>query len=156
MTARLLGCAVALLLGAGTARAQDEPVGFEGGLEAMLATARSTLFAGGPAVAWRPGERVRVGLAVLPGVGDGDAVMRGELTLHFMLSPARRHGVGVYGIGGLAGVAGDGNAGYLMLGAGMESSPGGASGWQLEAGVGGGFRLALGWRRRWVSLGPRS
>jgi hypothetical protein len=38
--------------------------------------------------------------------------------------------------------------GYMVLGLGVESSPGARSGWALEAGIGGGFRIALGYRWR--------
>jgi hypothetical protein len=36
-----------------------------------------------------------------------------------------------------------------VLAAGIEGRPGAASGWFLEAGVGGGARLSAGYRWRW-------
>jgi hypothetical protein len=35
-----------------------------------------------------------------------------------------------------------------VLGLGLEHAPGAASGWSIEAGVGGGARLSVGWRVR--------
>jgi hypothetical protein len=46
-------------------------------------------------------------------------------------------------------VGGPVERGYLVLTLGLEASPGGRTGWFLEAGVGGGARIAAGWRRRW-------
>jgi hypothetical protein len=54
-------------------------------------------------------------------------------------------------LAGIAGAAGRTDAGYLLLGLGVEAAPGGRHGWWLEAGAGGGVRIALGWR--WRSLG---
>jgi len=41
--------------------------------------------------------------------------------------------------------------GYLVLTIGLEERPRSSSGWALEAGIGGGVRLGLGYRWRWFS-----
>jgi hypothetical protein len=79
--------------------------------------------------------------------------MRGELLGHFLLSPGKRSGPGFYFAGGLAGVTGEVTRGYLVLTMGLEDRPGAGSGWAVEAGIGGGFRVGLGYRWR---LGSRS
>jgi hypothetical protein len=56
----------------------------------------------------------------------------------------------MYGLGGVAGQVGRGSQGYVVLGLGLERAPGGRSGWALEAGVGGGVRVTVGWRWRWL------
>ncbi|HSB55661.1 MAG TPA: hypothetical protein VLD58_14975, partial [Gemmatimonadales bacterium] len=82
---------------------------------------------------------------------------RGELLAQFLLSPGRTRGAGLYGLGGVAGQAGRRDRGFLVLGLGLEGAPGGASGWFAEAGVGGGARVAAGWRWRWrTGNGSRS
>ena len=98
----------------------------------------------------RTSRRTRVSVGLGAGVSDGRAAWRGELLVHFLLNPTRRRGVGVYGAGGIAAVGGPVDQGYLVLTLGLETRPGGRSGWFVEAGVGGGVRLAAGVRwRRW-------
>ncbi|MBA3893587.1 MAG: hypothetical protein H0X69_07810, partial [Gemmatimonadales bacterium] len=58
-------------------------------------------------------------------------------------------GPGVYVAGGVGAVGGPADRGYLVLALGIENRPGGPSGWFAEAGVGGGARLAGGYRWRW-------
>ena len=82
-------------------------------------------------------------MAVGAGVSDDRAAWRGELLAHFLLSPARRQGAGVYGAGGVAVVGGPVEQGYLVLTLGLEARPAARVGWFVEAGVGGG----AGWRR---------
>jgi len=103
---------------------------------------------------WRPSARMRVTAFAGPGLGsdlETDALVgRGELAVHFLASPYSR-GIGFYGGGGVAGVVGGGvDQGYVLLTLGVEHRPGGRGGWWIEAGIGGGPRLAAGWRwRRW-------
>jgi hypothetical protein len=56
--------------------------------------------------------------------------------------------MGAYAGGGVAGIAGPDDRGYLVLLLGIEAGPGARGGWALEAGVGGGLRLAAGYRWR--------
>jgi len=77
----------------------------------------------------------------------------GELLVHFLLNPTRRTGAGVYGAGGVAVVGGPVDQGYVVVTLGVESRPGAPSGWFVEAGVGGGARLAMGYRWRRLPAG---
>jgi hypothetical protein len=103
---------------------------------------------GGVYGAIRTSNRTRVSAALAAGVCDGDAAFRGELLAHFLLNPTRRTGAGVYGAGGIAVAEGPVDQGYVVVTLGVEGRPGGRSGWFVEAGVGGGARLAVGYRWR--------
>jgi len=129
--------------------AAQHPV--EYGIHAVATFATPDLFAGGGYAAVRSGERARLALTLAAGMADGDVAFRGELLGHFLLSPRATHGVGFYALGGaaVADVESTGDTqGYMVLGLGVESSPGSPSGWALEAGIGGGFRIAAGYRWR--------
>ncbi len=97
----------------------------------------------------RAGGNARVAANLVGVVQDGQAVGRAELLAQFILSPRQLRGVSPYGFGGVAGETGRGTRGYLVLGVGLESAPAARSGWAIEAGAGGGARLAAGWRWRW-------
>jgi hypothetical protein len=56
--------------------------------------------------------------------------------------------VGAYAATGIAGVTGAKEEGYMVLTLGLESRPGRRSGWFVEGGVGGGVRVAAGYRWR--------
>ena len=142
----LAGLGILLLVAASPARAQH---GWELGVQAIGTFADFDFAGGGLWGGWRPGGGTRIGVSVLPGAIDGEFTGRGELTAQFLLSPASPRG-GPYAGGGLAGLAGAKDEGYLLLLLGYESKPGGASGWVIEAGIGGGVRLLLGFRWRWL------
>lgn len=108
---------------------------------------------GGAYGALRTSLRTRVSLAAGLGAAEGATRFRGELLLHFLLSPTLRTGVAPYAAGGVAVVGRPADDGYLVLTLGLESRPGAPSGWFVEAGVGGGARLAAGFRRRWLPPG---
>jgi hypothetical protein len=118
------------------------------GVQAMGTFSDPPLAAAGGYGALRTSGRTRVSAAIGAGVADGELALRGELLGHFLLSPGERKQPGFYVAGGIAGVEGAGGRGYLVLTLGIEDHPGGPSGWALELGVGGGFRLALGYRWR--------
>jgi hypothetical protein len=120
------------------------------GFEVTTTASDPALLIGGLYAARRTSLRTRVSLAAGAGIGGGDAAWRGELLAHFLLNPDRQQGAGVYGAGGLAVVGGPVDQGYLVLTLGLEARPGGQSGWFVEGGVGGGARLAAGyrWRKR--------
>jgi len=107
---------------------------------------------GGVYGAVRTSLRSRISLAAGAGVSSGQATFRGEALAHFLLNPTRRRGLGFYGAGGLAVVQGVVDQGYLVVTLGVENRPGGRSGWFVEAGVGGGARLAVGLRHRWFPV----
>jgi hypothetical protein len=100
----------------------------------------------------RTSVRTRVSATAGVGVSDGDAAFRGEVLGHFLLSPNQRNGPGFYFAGGVAMVEGPVDQGYLVLTVGLEDRPGAGSGWAVEAGVGGGARVLLGYR--WRRLRP--
>jgi hypothetical protein len=100
----------------------------------------------------RTSRRSRLSAGLAGGASDGRAAWRGELLAHFLLNPARGRGAGVYGAGGIAVAGGPVNQGYVVATLGIEGRPGAPSGWFAEAGIGGGARLALGYR--WRRLPP--
>lgn len=118
------------------------------GVHALVTTADPALAAGGVYGAVRPSRRLRIAVTAGAGTADGDAAARGELLGHFLLDPAGRSGAGVYAGGGIAGVTGPVDEGYLVLLFGLEARPGAASGWAVELGLGGGVRIAAGYRWR--------
>jgi hypothetical protein len=119
------------------------------GTQALVTTANPALVTGALYAAVRPSLRFRLAATLAAGVSDGRAAGRGELLAHFLLSPTAVGRPGVYAGGGIAGVVGAVDQGYVVAVVGMEGAPGGRSGWVLEAGVGGGARFSAGWRWRW-------
>lgn len=103
----------------------------------------------------RASARTRLSASAGAGASAGDLVFRGEVLGHFLLSPARSEGPGFYFAGGVAAMAGPVNRGYLVLTAGLEDRPGAGAGWAAEVGVGGGVRVALGYRWRWLQPAAR-
>ena len=149
--AAALALALAAALLAGTRPVEAQQVTELGVLG--IATASDPALAGaGVYAAVRTSLRTRVSAAATVGASAGAAAFRGELVGHFLLNPTRRSGVGAYGAGGLAVVAGPVDQGYLVLALGLEARPGAPSGWFVVGGVGGGARLAVGWR--WRRLPP--
>ncbi|MGH7657940.1 MAG: hypothetical protein ACREL6_06870, partial [Gemmatimonadales bacterium] len=97
---------------------------------------------------WLRSGHSRFGASVMPGFRDDSFALRGELVAHFILSPGNRT-LTPYGGGGIAGITGDGDSdGYLMLVLGVELQPRARSGWAMEVGLGGGFRVGAVWRWR--------
>ncbi len=112
------------------------------------AAARRFVGAGG-GVGLRTSGRLRASAAVSVGDAEGRLAIRPEAVVTFLLNPYKAGGVTPYAGGGLAAVfASGGGAEYLILVIGMETNPGRASGFFAEGGVGGGVRLAAGWRVR--------
>ncbi len=149
LTTRVLTWVLLALGCLATVAGAQEPRGLEAGLELTTALARPVFAGGGVSLGIRPGGGTRIVLAVIPGVERHRLAGRAELLGHLMLSPARIQGIGFYGLGGIAGQIGRRDAGWLVLGLGMERAPGLGSGWHVEAGIGGGVRLSVGWRWRW-------
>ncbi len=136
------------------ARAQSLPTR-ELGVEGLLAASEPAFGGGGIYVALRPSPRMRLAATASAGALRGAAAFRGELLGHFLLAPVARRGTGLYLGGGAAIVAAGVTRGYLVALVGLEARPAARSGWFIEAGVGGGARLAAGWRVRWVGRGRR-
>lgn len=118
------------------------------GLQAIGTASNPVLVAGALYAAIRTSTRTRLSAAAGPGVSSGKAAFRGELLGHFLLSPNKPKGPGIYFAGGVAAVAGPVDRGYLVLTLGVEDRPGAGEGWAAEIGVGGGVRLSLGYRWR--------
>lgn len=145
--ARALGALFAAATAASPAAAQQV---IELGITGIATAADPALVVAGGYGGLRTSRRTRLAAALGAGASDGRAAWRGELVAHFLLNPTRRRGAGVYGAGGVAVVGGPVDQGYLLLGLGLEARPGARAGWFVEAGVGGGVRLAAGFRwRRW-------
>lgn len=138
--------AVAALAAATPAGAQQVK---ELGIQATGTLSDPALAVVGAYAAWRPSARGRISAALGVGGSGGETAWRGELLGHFLLAPGRKQGPGVYVAGGVGAVGGPADRGYLVLALGIENRPGGPSGWFAEAGVGGGARLAGGYRWRW-------
>lgn len=98
----------------------------------------------------RTSNRTRVSLSAGVGPSSDQLAYRGEVLGHFLLSPAKRSGAGFYFAGGVAAVGGPVERGYLVLTIGVEQHPGAGAGWVAEAGIGGGARVLLGYRWRWL------
>ncbi|MGH7528322.1 MAG: hypothetical protein ACREMX_16635 [Gemmatimonadales bacterium] len=140
------GLAVAALAAAPPLAGQEVR---ELGIQATLTASDPVLGVAGLYGALRPSQRTRISAAAGAGGSDGEAAWRGELLLHFLLNPAAQGRPGAYLAGGIAAVGGPVERGYLVVTLGFEANPGSASGWFVEAGVGGGARLAGGYRWRW-------
>lgn len=123
------------------------------GVQATALAADPGSMFGGVYGALRTSMRMRVSLAAGLGAARHVTTPRAEALVHFLLNPGRRAGVGPYVAGGVAAVGGPLDQGYLVLTLGMETRPGMPSGWFVEAGVGGGARLAAGFRHRWMPPG---
>jgi hypothetical protein len=123
------------------------------GAQAIVTTSDPVLVVAGGYGAIRTAGRARVSASLGVGISEGELAWRGELLGHFLLSPEELREPGFYFAGGVAAVEGPVSRGYLVLTLGVEESPRARSGWALEAGIGGGFRLALGYRwRRYSGL----
>lgn len=138
--------AMAAGLGSGPVAAQQAR---EVGLQAIGTASDPALVVAGGYGALRISRRVRLSAGAGIGTSDGRTAWRGELLAHFLLSPGARRGFGGYAAGGVAAVGGAEDEGYIVLTVGIEHRPAAGSGWFLEAGVGGGARLASGYRWRW-------
>jgi hypothetical protein len=132
----------------GAALAQQRHVR-ELGLQGVVLASDPAMVLGGGYAAVRTSSRTRLALTASAGATDGAFAWRGELLAHFLLNPRATKKAGVYGGGGVAvaGSRGD-RQGYAVVLLGIEARPGARQGWFLEAGLGGGFRAAAGWRWR--------
>jgi hypothetical protein len=140
----LLSC-IATLLTAEPAAAQQTR---EIGVQSIAAFADPAAVVAGGYGAWRTSGRTRLSASLGLGTADGDLAWRAEALGHFLLSPDERRRPGFYVAGGIAGAGGPVSRGYLVLTLGLEQRPQARSGWALEAGIGGGFRIAAGYRWR--------
>jgi hypothetical protein len=117
---------------------------------ALAVASQPALYAAGVGFAWRDNQRSRIAPALAFGaLGNGRFGVRADFAIHFLLDPYKRDGTAIYGGGGLtAAVAGSRVTPYALLVLGAEKNPGGTGGSFIEIGVGGGVRLAIGYRWR--------
>jgi hypothetical protein len=140
-----LGWATVLLAGASRLEAQ---LRHEIGVQVTGTTGRPAALVVGPAWAWQPGARDRLVLHAGVGGSEHQVAFRGEALWQFRFEPSATKGVGLYLGAGLAAQTAESTHGWIVATLGFESRPAAAEGWILEAGVGGGFRLVLGYRWR--------
>jgi hypothetical protein len=102
---------------------------------------------------WRGSERTRISAAGAVGIAGQKFAWRAEALVHFLFSPNEARRPGLYLAGGIAAAGGTSTRGYLVATLGLDQRPRARTGWAVEAGVGGGIRLAAGYRWRFLS-GP--
>ncbi len=117
---------------------------------ALAAASKPAFYGAGLGLGFRDEGRTRIAVAgALGSFEDGSLGGRADATLQFLLNPQKRAGAAIYGGGGLSLAAGRGQATpYLLLVLGVEHAPGGPGGAFAEIGVGGGVRVAVGYRWR--------
>ena len=116
----------------------------------LAVASQPALYAAGVGLAWRDNQRSRIAPALAFGaLGNGRFGARADFAIHFLLDPYKRQGTAIYGGGGLtAALAGRRVTPYALLVLGAEKNPGGTGGSFIEVGVGGGVRVAVGYRWR--------
>ena len=119
------------------------------GIQGVATASDPASVVAGPYAAIRISRRTRVSAFLGGGVSDDRFSWRAEALGYFLISPDRRRGWGPYLGGGIAAAGGRTDRGYMVLTLGAEGRPRGLSGWVAEVGVGGGVRLAVGYRWRW-------
>jgi hypothetical protein len=138
-----------VLLLLATPRAAAGQVTRDWQVHGMAALFAQRFVGGGVGYAVRPPGRVRFALVGSAGDLEGTAAGRAEAFVLFHLNPGRERGFSPYGGAGVAAmITGTATRGYLELILGMEQRPGRQSGLFVEAGVGGGLRIAAGYRFR--------
>ena len=141
----------ALLLACTPGRAFAQLGWHETQLWGVAVDSRPAVAAGGLGFFWRDAGRTRIGgVAAFGSDENSNAAVRAEATWHFLLDPGRRSGFGLYGGGGLAVsvVRGDRVRPWVEAMLGAEAGPAAPAGMFVEAGFGGGARLAVGIRLR--------
>ncbi|HWC75182.1 MAG TPA: hypothetical protein VG454_14700 [Gemmatimonadales bacterium] len=120
-------------------------------LGATASLARETFVGGEVGLARRTSNETRIALAVAGGTAAASAAGRAQLTFQAVVNPAARTGMGLYaGLGAaFSGREGSRGQGFVAVLLGLEGAPGRRRNWYAELGLGGGVRLAAGWRMRW-------
>jgi hypothetical protein len=125
-----------------------------------VATVFADRFTGaGVGLGVRPPGQSRVSIAASIGDAHGSPAGRVEGLLSFHLNPGKETGFSPYtGAGLAANITRQATRGYVEVLLGVEERPGRRSGLFVEVGVGGGMRLAAGYRIRagkGINRGPR-
>jgi hypothetical protein len=113
-----------------------------------MAVASDPWFGGAGLALTHPGSGfLRLRSVGVVGRAGSELLSRGELVVELMLDPRSRGWTPVAG-GGVAALLGSGGnlQGRLVILVGVEQRPAAPRGWRLEAGLGGGVRLAAGYR----------
>jgi hypothetical protein len=126
----------------------------EAGAQTLGVLADRDYLGAGPWLGWRVAPSIRLGMLATIGTQEQQTAGRVEVTAHFLLDPGRTTGIGVYGAAGAAWSIAQDNRGFLVVGVGVEGSPGAAGGWIVEIGAGGGWRATAGYRWRFGSRRP--
>ncbi|MBI4503037.1 MAG: hypothetical protein HY700_18005 [Gemmatimonadetes bacterium] len=149
-------CLWVLLLVAAPLTAQQT---FDFQLHGLATVFANRFTGGGVGIGLRPPGRSRVAMTGSAGGLDGRVAGRVEGVLSFHLNPGRERGFSPYAAAGLAAIiARQATKGYVEVLLGLEERPGRRSGLFLEVGIGGGMRVAAGYRVRWgkgINRGPR-
>jgi hypothetical protein len=133
------------LLGVSRGAAQQT---WEIGVQSIAAFSTPAAIVAGGYGAWRGSERTRISGSAGLGVANNRFAWRAEALAHFLFSPNETRRPGFYLSGGIAAAGGTATQAYLVATLGLEQRPRARTGWALEAGVGGGIRLAAGYRWR--------
>ncbi len=122
----------------------------EWSIDVTTVAARRTFWGAGVELAHRPGGQVRAAVAAAAGARDGAAALRVDATAQFVVTPSARTGVTLSGGLGLAyaGARHTRGAAWATAQVGAEAAGGRRRGWFVELGLGGGLRVAAGWRWR--------
>jgi hypothetical protein len=111
----------------------------------IVTVADSNFYGGGLGFGYRTNGRMRVQVLANAGSRAGRLAFRPEALVSFHLNPYKRRGISPYAAAGAAFIfTADENLQYLIGVLGVEASPGGKWGWFIEAGIGGGVRIAGG------------
>lgn len=143
----MLGAGMILSLGL-PSTTQAQRIKREVGVSIVGALGDDQSVVAGLHLGFRPATRTRWAFFAGAGSVGDEAGGRFETTLQFLTAPARKTGVGLYAGGGIGAVVAERTEARIIALVGLEGRPGGRSGWALEGGVGGGWRLAAGWRWR--------
>jgi hypothetical protein len=120
-----------------------------------VATVTAREFVGaGAGLSYRTGGRTRVGLLMSLGSSHGSSggwtlAGRGEALVSYHLNPYKRHGFTPYAGGGISVTLNEeDNTQYILLVLGVESNPGGRTGFFADVGIAGRVRLSAGFQVR--------
>jgi hypothetical protein len=148
-SARIGALLAAVAVPASPARAQ-QLTSTELTAAAFAALGERPFWAAAGGVGRRIDNQIRVAALGAWGMLDGDLGMRVEVTGQLIVNPSGRGGAGLYAGTGVAWQGGRGTpgSGYITALIGLETAPGAKRGWVVEAGLGGGVRITVGWRWR--------
>ncbi len=136
-------CVIAAALCAGAPLEAQRAWEWQG--HGVVSVSDADFYGGGLGVGYRTDGRTRLQLLASVGDREGRIALRPEALVSFHLNPYKRQGVSPYAAGGIAFVINDGaDAQYLIATLGLEGQPGRNWGWFVEAGLGGGVRIAAG------------